>query len=239
MKDEHTPQWLQEVLKRGFKVDCIHHDFDNSFFGYIDQKSKQIVKVPNRKLYVLEGLPGAGKTSIVENLSITKKEIEVIPQILPHEPTFDQAMSQAFYLQSEELKTQRYNSSDRLICVSDRYYVSTLGFYWAYDKIHHTNTYAKVLEWYRAAIKQHEIIRPYTVFHIKMPIPLSLERKGRVLSTDYANLWLNASFLEYFNQYYEYFYREIEPQTTVIEISGLKSLQTVQESILEIINDTK
>lgn len=239
MKDEHTPQWLQEVLKRGFKPERIHHDFDDSLFGYIDQKSKQIVKVPNRKLYVLEGLPGAGKTSIVSNFEVAEKEIEIIPQILPSEPIFDQAMSHAFYLQSEELKTQRYKSSVRHVCISDRYYVSTLGFYWAYDKIHKSNTYSLVFDWYKKTIEQRKIIRPFTVFHIKVPIELSVERKGRVLSMDYTNLWLNASFLEYFNQYYEYFYNEIEPQTNVVEISGLQPLRAVQENIREVINDTK
>lgn len=153
MADDHTPQWLKEVLKRGFKPTKIYHDFDDALFGYIDPQSELLVKVPNIKFFTLEGLPGAGKTSLVHHFD-GYEDIKTIPQILPHEPTFDQSMKQQFYLNSEELKTAACLSESRPACLLDRYYASTLAFYWAYDRIHAAKTYTQAFAWYEHVLKE-------------------------------------------------------------------------------------
>lgn len=238
MADDHTPQWLKEVLKRGFKPSKIYHDFDNVLFGYIDPQSERLVKVPNIKLFALEGLPGAGKTSIINHFK-AYEAIKTVPQILPHEPTFDQSMKQLFYLNSEELKTTECLSQSSPVCLLDRYYVSTLAFYWAYDQIHATKTYAQAFTWYEHALKAHKIVKPFTIFYISVPIPLSFKRKERVASKGYDNLWLNTEFLGLLSQYYDYFYREIEPQTHVVRLAGTEPLQTLIDEIWSTISGNR
>lgn len=231
MKYENAPQWMKEVLKRGYKPAKIHTDFKDSLFGHINANSGDVIKVGSKRLYVLEGLPGAGKTSMVEMLSRHDSSICAIPQILPEEPAFDQAMSQEFFMQSDQLKTRRFLTSKNNVCLSDRYYASTLAFHWAYDKIHGTNSYAKVFKWYRSASKQGKLVSPYAVFYIDVPIDMSLARKGRTASKSTDDLWLNTDFLQYFGSYYDYFYVQIEPETRLIKIFGLKALEDIQDEI--------
>lgn len=231
MKHENVPQWMKEVLERGYKPARIHNDLGDSLFGYIDANTNNLIRVLTKRLYVLEGLPGAGKTSTVELLSSADDSLEAIPQILPEEPTFDQDMSQDFFMRSDQLKTQRFVGSGSSVCLSDRYYASTLAFSWAYDKMHGTKTHSKALKWYKLARKQGKLVSPYAVFYINVPVDVSLVRKGRVASKRTEDLWLNTDFLKYFGKYYDYFYRKVEPQTRLIKISGLKALEDIQAEI--------
>ena len=196
MEDKYTPQWLKEVLIRGYKPAKIYHDFDDSLFSYIDPDSVHRHKVPASKSFVLEGLPGAGKTTLLERFK-KYKTIQTIQQILPSEPVNDQAMDASFYINSEQLKANEIANSPREFCLLDRYYVSTLAFYWAYDKINKTNTYDNVFNWYKHAVSSHTIWPPFAVFYIIVSPNLSIKRKDRVRIGTTENLWENQIFLKY------------------------------------------
>lgn len=233
-----VPQWLREVLNRGFKPKKIYHDCDNFLFGYINSSSKKIIKIPNKKIFVIEGLPGMGKTSII-NFFRKSKEILTVEQILPKEPKFDQAMTQSFYFKSDELKTKKIFTSNFKHYLFDRYYVSTLAFYWAYDKIHKTQTYNHAINWYKNSIFSYNLIKPFFVFYINASLDVSLIRKNRIASKYYENLWQNKRFLYHFKKYYQYFYSEIEPQTPVVKLSGNETLNNLTKIIKKYIDEAK
>lgn len=230
MINDNIPQWLKEVLNRGFKPKKIYHNLDKYLFGYIDPLSTKLIKIPNTKIFTLEGLPGSGKTSTWNHFKKDKKILR-IRQILPVEPKFDQAMRQSFYFRSDELKTKKCLKSNKQICLLDRYYVSTLAFYWAYDKIHKTKTYKIVFDWYKKSLQKRKLFKPFFVCYINTSLNTSLKRKNRIASIKYDNLWLNKRFLRYFNNYYNYFYKNIEPQTKIIKLSGDKLLHVLIENI--------
>lgn len=79
-------------------------------------------------------------------------------------------------------------------------------------------------------------MKPFTVFYIDVPIPLSLKRKERIASVSHDNLWLNTEFLELLSQFYDYFYEEIEPQTNVVRLSGTEPLHTLIDTVWSTIN---
>ena len=236
MKDKYTPQWLKEVLERGFKPAKIYHDFDKSLFSYIDIHDDKKHIAPNCKVYSLEGLPGTGKTTLIERFRGCYG-VDVVNQILPNEPIDDKAMPMSFYLNSEELKTKEAINCIKDICILDRYYVSTLAFYWAYDKINHTNEYECAYKWYKTAIISRKIWQPFTVYYIEINSATSIIRKNRKSSESRDNLWENRNFLDYFNDYYDYFYKKIEPRTRLCRISGNLSLEEIEEFIRKDMNE--
>lgn len=232
-----TPQWLKEVLNRGFRPKRIYKKFDKSLYAYINPFSKKIINVPNIKIFAFEGLPGTGKTSIVNFFS--EKGTSTVQQILPSEPLCDFDMPQSFYFRSDQMKTKYYLKSKDKICLLDRYYVSTLAYYWSYDKIHMTNRYRKALRWYKNSLKNKTLIRPFSVFCIAISPVLSLARKGREQSNSTNNLWCNKDFLKYFNNYYDYFYNNIEPKTRVIKLSGNMPMINLIKIVESIINEER
>jgi len=49
-----APQWLKEVLKRGYKPKKIHRNFENGMFGYIKRFSSHSYLIPDKLIFVLE-----------------------------------------------------------------------------------------------------------------------------------------------------------------------------------------
>jgi len=191
-----------------------------------------------KRIIVIEGLPGVGKSSIL-NYFHKDKMVCVVKEIIPLDPGFIKSMSQSFYFNSDELKTKAIISSDYPIYLLDRYYASTLAFYWAYDKTYKTEGYKKAYEWYVKALKECRLIKPFIVVFIRITPQVSFKRKKRVPSNGSEVPWLNKEFVKYFANYYNYFYRNIEPHTRVIKFSGAKPLHDTISKIQAIINNSR
>ncbi|MFA5107202.1 MAG: hypothetical protein WC497_02630 [Patescibacteria group bacterium] len=230
MSDHNTPQWLREVLRRGFKPKKIYHLPNDALYGFVAANSGT-VSVFDKKLYALEGLPGAGKTSLAILLTRGNKRMGRVPQILPTEPANDQAMGQAYYFRSEELKTRAIMRSPKKEFVLDRYYPSTLAFYWAYDRVKSATMYQTALRWYRRALVKKLIIKPWRVFYIDLSVNVSSRRKERVPARTSPNMWLNVNFLRRFRQYYVEVFPKLEPQTEIITLPGTEKMEALEAMI--------
>lgn len=99
MINADTPKWLKEVLDRGYAPERIYNDFNSCLFGFIDQKGIKPYSVKS-KAFVLEGLPGGGKTTLLNRLKRLNKYC-LVEQILPHEPIDSIKQSDDFYFKSE------------------------------------------------------------------------------------------------------------------------------------------
>jgi thymidylate kinase len=223
---DKMPQWLKEVMDRGFKPNKIYN-LPDGLFSYTKPGDSVLRTHPNKLIFTLEGIPGSGKTSILD--SCRDREIECIDQILPVEPKSEQPVE--YFLESEELKTLSVLQSNRKISLLDRYYVSTLAYYWASDKITGSCIYSKVLSWYQKAINSGAIIKPFTVFLIHTPIDKSFIRKNRQADINSGNMWLSPDFLNYCEEYNNYFYTHIEPHTNTVSIDGSCELCVIAEEI--------
>ena len=227
---DNIPQWLREVMNRGFKATRTYRDFDHALFAYINPGSRIIKPIPNKKVFVLEGVPGAGKTAVLKHFR-QDGNILTVKQILPAEPEFDQAMPISFYFRSDELKTAKCLESDRSLCLLDRYYTSTLAFYWASDRLKRTAKYNQAVRWYHKSLGTGKIVKPFAVIYIDVPLALSFSRKSRHSEKNFNNLWMNEKFLNYFKKYYDLFYAEIEPQTKIIRLSGQQPLADIIKEV--------
>lgn len=191
-----------------------------------------------KRIIVIEGLPGVGKSSIL-NYFHNDKTICTIKEIIPFDPGFAKSMDQFFYFNSDELKTRAITSSDYSIYLLDRYYTSTLAFYWAHDKTYKKEEYKKAYKWYAEALKEHKLIKPSLVFLIRITLEASFKQKERIPSNDSNVPWLNKEFVKHFVDYYNYFYRKIEPHTKIIKFSGMKPLHDAISKIQVIIDSLK
>ncbi len=228
------PQWLKEIVSRGFKPEKIHAYFSDAMFAIVSPQSDQISTFPRKLIFSLEGLPGSGKTTSLNSFK-TSHNVELIDQILPCEPLDSQPVE--FYLNSEEKKTKRVTTSKHKICLLDRYYVSTLAFYWATDKINNTQRYPQVYDWYRKSMGNGKIIKPFCVFYIETPIEMSYFRKNRKPDLNSENPWLNPNFLAYFEEYCHNFYATTEPLTRICKLDGRKTQAEILGEIKVIIKE--
>jgi len=226
------PQWLKEIVSRGFKPEITNNDFSDVLFASIKSQDNELEKFPKKLIYTLEGLLGSGKTTALNSLRINKK-LELVDQILPYEPVDTQPVE--FYLNSDEEKTKRVLASKHKVGLLDRYYVSTLAFYWASDKINNTQRYSRVYDWYCDSIESGKIIKPFCVFYVETPIEISYLRKNRKPDFNSDNPWLNPNFLNYFEEYCHHFYATVEPQTRMYKLDGKKTKAQILGEIKAVI----
>ena len=78
---------------------------------------------------------------------------------------------------------------------------------------------------------------PLLKLHLTTDIVERRIRKNRKLSESKNNLWENRIFLDYFNDYYVYFYEKIEPRTRLCKISGNLSLEEIEKFIRKDMNE--
>lgn len=230
MKNNNIPQMLKEILDGGYGKKASNYFMKPGMFSYINSETRELKTYPNKKMIVLEGLPGAGKTTI-KDCFIDNNNVEAVDQILPDNPEDDSKLTLAFIKTSEKLKTEKFNSSMKKIVLFDRYYVSTLAYHWAYDAVFKTSTFEEVYRWYLTSLKAREINKPFLILYIKIPTKYAFSRKKRISSKTSNNPWLRADFLEKFVEYYEYFFLNIEPETLVININGDKPFKKVIEEV--------
>ncbi|MDR1032416.1 MAG: hypothetical protein LBL84_00170 [Candidatus Nomurabacteria bacterium] len=230
------PAWLKEVLKRGYKPSKTYLGLDDSLLSFVRNGGSTIHKIPAHRIYVLEGLPGSGKSTTIQTLK-NSYGLQTIDQILPHEPKNDQSMSPEFYFKSDELKTTRAIDNGYSPTIIDRYYVSTLAFYWASDRVFGTNNYKTVFSWYEDAMRHGKLLMPFSTFYIDIDVALSSHHKKRVLTRSSTDAWTNSAFVASLKKYYEYFFSQIEPRSKVIRVSSTSSLKDIEKSVIREIYD--
>lgn len=223
---DKMPQWLKEIMERGFKPDKIY-TLPEGLFSYVRAGEDVIKTQPLKYIFTLEGLPGSGKTSLLNLCS--KFSLECVNQILPEEPKEEKPIE--YFFNSDELKTKQVNDSKHNVALLDRYYVSTLAYYWATDKLNNTDNYSKAFAWYQTSINSGKLTKPFTVFLIKTPLDKSYVRKNRAVDLMSRNVWLNPDFLNLCEEYNEYFYKDVEPHTNVIRIDGTLDLQDIYGTV--------
>lgn len=221
---------LKDILDRGFSEQSDNYILPPGMFNFINASTNNLITFPGRKLMVLEGLPGAGKTTIKEYFD-KEFSFEVVDQILPNNPDEDKNLTLSDILNSDEEKTMIFKNTSKKNVLMDRYYASTLAYSWAYDKVFHTNTYSQVERWYGQGLSSGKLIKPFIVFLIEIPLDYSFLRKNRIEDNSSQNPWVRKDFLKYFAKYYAYFYSEIETKTLLVKIDGTKPLKEIVKII--------
>ena len=177
------------------------------------------------KAVVFEGLPGCGKTSLV-NLLAPKLNATKIPEILDQGELWRGAREtedQDFFWLNDVSK-MRLAKSSMGIALVDRGYASTLAYNYARTAIDNTDVYRKILDKYYKDIVKSNLTADLYVY-IDIPVEHAFARKDREIER--GNPWKDPAYLKEISAFYEMFFAEIEGNTPIARYSYTLPLEQI------------
>lgn len=191
-------------------------------------------------LIVLEGLPGAGKTSLLEALTSRLRAIGIPESVLTNEAVQSTIVipnrnSEHIYMLNEELKSRiAIHFRDQLV-IMDRNYASTLALNYAKYKIDSDTDYVRVLDWYYAG-RGDTLAIPDLYVYLTIPVAQCNKRKNRQPSP--FDIWTRPEYLEASKDYYDVFFQVLEPAVRRIVIDANVDPQCLVERIAHEVQGT-
>lgn len=220
------PLWVDELVRKGK-----YKKRQSEFSGPMLLQGREVSEFKARHV-VLEGFPGAGKTTMLNRLSL-EYNIAAVPQIidLPIERLF----GEEYYTRSEVEKHQmalRYNG----ISILDRNHTSLLAYAYAYDKRYGGNTFPRLSEKILEIKRQGLLSEPDLYIFLKASKRNSLARKGRnirgIVKEQY--MWNDAKFLTCLEEFYFLHYRN---RDNVVFVDASRPTSNVYAAVLSAIRD--
>ena len=193
-------------------------------------------------LIILEGLPGAGKTTLGKRLA-RKFGGVLIPQIiLPFPKNYKQLASYAkeqFFMKNDlqKYKKARQCLKNKKLVIMDRGIFSTIAYNYALTRLKQSNTYKKVMEFYKKNRKIFNL--PQIIVYLNVSILNSLRRKKRLppKKTEEASLWVNPYFLKEMKNFYHKFLPKFKNRNIhIMAINSIKPLEKAFQEICKKIN---
>ena len=230
------PAWLQEAIaKKRFKI-IEYDDLSKEFsFAVIDNYSVDNYKV--EKIIALEGMPGAGKTTFI-NQYVNSENIIFVPQLQIEENILnkDDMETSKQFLFAEQKKTEQLQALGKQYSevVIDRTFFTTLAYCYARSKVSSTpEEYISLLRVYEGI--KHTITFPTLVIFLDVSIGESIKRR-LIYSEDirYKN-WFDPVFLGYLKEFYTTELKKFFPEVLLnIDTTDLK-VDDVSNKINEVL----
>lgn len=172
------------------------------------------------KIIILEGLPGAGKSTLANRFH---EDAFIIPEIVLDISNEKGKQNEFFYLENdyEKLKRARENKGITFI---ERSYASTLAHNYARLILDGSKDYFFLLESF-AKNKAKDKITPVTYLYLDIEVRTSLLRKKRPVLTD--DLWTQEKYLNIIHDYYKNYFYLLEPDIPIITLDGEKELDVI------------
>lgn len=220
----YEPVWLQEAeAKKRFKIKKSNFLSKDLSFAMVNSRSVNNYKI--EKIIAFEGMPGAGKTTFI-NQYVNNKNIILIPQLQIGENILnkDNIETSKQFLFAEEKKTERLQILGKRYSeiVIDRTFFTTLAYCYARSKINNkSEEYTLLLHIYEG-IKD-IITFPTHMIFLDVSIEESIKRRS-VHSKDvkYRN-WFNPLFLSYLKEFYITEFKKFFPEILLyIDTTDLK-----------------
>ncbi|MCD6225991.1 deoxynucleoside kinase [bacterium] len=183
-------------------------------------------------IIVLEGLPGAGKTTIAELLA-KEYSFGLVEQIVVdvNEIKKQKDFKNPYFINDENKCTlARKMCSKHQHVVVDRNYISTLAFNYAVrnDPEHHSS-FTIARKWYLNSFRK-KLIPPNLYIYLRSPIKFCFIRKNRKPSP--RSPWTNNYCLKKMKHFYENIFPLMEPEVPKISISSKLPIKKVIKIIL-------
>jgi thymidylate kinase len=176
---------------------------------------------------VLEGLPGAGKTTLATRLS-QRLECPLVPEWVGFQADgwTRFPLRTPFYFANDELKEQLASYVSQGCVLMDRHYASTLAFAYGLDgegqpNPRHDESYAGNHAWYRRGLATGALRQADLVLVLDIPPHVSLERQPGARAFD-PIVWGEPERLEAIRRFYARFFREEEPSVRVLWLDGTR-----------------
>jgi len=186
-------------------------------------------------MVVLEGLPGAGKTTLIERL-VNEHGYAAVPEMMLEytdpDTGFISFEFERRFLQNDELKCARAKDLLELYpaVVMDKNYISTLAFNYAVTACRKGDAYDEVVGWYRR--NEAVLVKPDLYFFLSLPIGLSFSRKGR--TEDATSFWNSKDVLNSMNEFYKSKFSQFDPAIPMYTLNAEKPQDQVLNEILSI-----
>ena len=223
MKNQE-PAWLQEAIaKKRFKIiesDDLPKEFS---FAVIDSHSVNNYKV--EKIIALEGMPGAGKTTFI-NQYTDKENIIFVPQLQIEENILNKNNLETSkqFLFAEQKKTEQILALGKEYSeiVIDRTFFTTLACCYARSRMNDTpEEYTSLLRVYEGI--KHTIIFPTHVIFLDASIEESIKRRLSYSEDIRYKNWFDPMFLVYLKEFYTTELKEFFPEVlSHIDTTDLK-----------------
>ncbi len=183
--------------------------------------------IENYSIISLEGLPGSGKSTILNMLS---EKYATVEEIVIDEGNFSDLRSEkSIYILNDLQKMLKARQAGGISFI-DRYFPSTIGYEYVKLKNGQENEYYFALENIMPHIESGLV--PNLYIFIETDIEKSLERKRDINEN---NIWGNRNDLHLMNEFYNYYFEYLEPNTRVARISNNQTIGEIYEEIIKTI----
>ncbi len=182
---------------------------------------------------VFEGLPGSGKTTLVNHFARIF-EAEVVPEIIDLGESWKRACAtndQSFFWQNDLQKSLIAAQAPKHAFL-DRGYVTTLAYNYSGWIFNQESDFPKLLNNYFTDIVPKNL-QPDAYLLFSMSTKLSNERKKR--ETIKGHPMQDEDFLKKIHFFYQSFLSTFEPDIPVYHVDANASLETVQENVKHIL----
>lgn len=195
----------------------------------------------NKKMIVLEGISGAGKSTNIKMLTNNEKNIDGInikmSELMENieKTNYIDYTNTKYFLLLENLKTILYEDSKKEYVLFERYYLSSLAHAYAISIINNDkNIYKSVIKWYNNSIGKN-IIKPDAYIFLDIPIEKAIDRINRRSESVVNNIWIEKRYMQLCEEYKIRFIQEFEKDVKVYKVDASKEINKVYKNILEII----
>lgn len=179
-----------------------------------------------------EGLPGSGKTSLINLISASYPNIfstvgEYVDPVGGLEASV--RYDQRYFLANDELKYKLARESGKP-CLVDRGHLSTVLYSLAYTRIRGNHDLSYVVDWYFDTILENGML-PDQYIYLDIAPETSLARRAR--SLDWDNMWDHKEALIFARDNYPIYMRTYESNVQVFTLnSDRQSLREMQNEIV-------
>lgn len=195
-----------------------------------------------KKLIILEGISGAGKSTNINLLLKNRNDVDSINikmskllENVEKTNTIDYSNTD-YYLLLEMLKTALFKDSKKDYVICERNYLSSLAHTYAVGlKSKDFSTYEKVLRWYKNNINE-ALIKPDAYIYIDIPIDYSIKRIYERNESVVNDVWIEKEYMQVCETYKKDFISKNEPDVKIFHIDGTKNLDEVYKEIVNIID---
>lgn len=230
------PAWLQEAIaKKRFK-DISSDELSEGFsFAVINNNSVNSYQL--EKIIALEGMPGAGKTTFI-NQYTNNENIIFVPQLQIEEKILskDNVETSKQFLFAEQKKTEQILALGKQYSeiVIDRTFFTTLAYCYARSKVNNTQEeYISLLRVYEGI--KHTIIFPTHVIFLDVSIEESIKRRLSYSEDIRYKNWFDPVFLGYLKEFYNTELKKFFPEVlSHIDTNDLK-VEDVANKINEVL----
>ena len=221
----NEPAWLQEAIAKkrfkNIKSDELPEGFS---FAVVDNNSMNN-NYKLEKIIALEGMPGAGKTTFI-NQYADKENIIFVPQLQIEENILnkDNMETSKQFLFAEQKKTEQLQALGKQYSqvVIDRTFFTTLAYCYARSKTNNTpEEYISLLRVYEGI--KHTIIFPTHVVFLDVSIRESIKRRLTYSEDIRYKNWFDPIFLGYLKEFYTTELKKFFPEVLLhIDTTDLK-----------------